>query len=147
MALRNENKIQLKFPTLRCSRNYFVLFLCTIIDCLVLTFDPTAPTAPPRLFRGHATSSVSLELSWLPPPPNVTNGLVRQYHVQLIGLDITDLQTYIVSETSVGISGLHAYNRYECSVVAMTVAVGPSSAPIIVTTFQDGQSQILKAGL
>lgn len=97
-----------------------------------------APSSSPTIVAGNATSSSSLWLQWTPPESDTHNGLIRAYTVLLEELDTGLLLTYMVAGKTRSISSLHPYYVYKCSVRAFTVANGPPSEPVFITTFEDG---------
>ena len=44
-----------------------------------LTFP--VPTAAPQFFEAVAVSSGSIRMSWIPPPEEEQNGVIRSYHI------------------------------------------------------------------
>ena len=81
----------------------------------------------------------SIALSWSPPgPPSAVNGIIREYSVTVENVNLAEVETYIAFGTSINITNLHPYTEYSCRVAAVTVAMGPLSLPVNITTDQDG---------
>ena len=86
----------------------------------------------------HVTSR-SISLSW--SLPSLSNGVIREYRV-----NVTEVQTGIVfteivmhTKTSIIIQSLHPYYNYKCHISAYTVEVGPYAAAYI-RTLEDGET-------
>ena len=81
----------------------------------------------------------SIALSWSPPgPPSAVNGIIREYSVTVENVNLAEVETYIAFGTSINITNLHPYTEYSCRVAAFTVAMGPLSLSVNITTDQDG---------
>ena len=81
----------------------------------------------------------SITLSWSPPePPSAVNGIIREYSITVKNVNLAEVQTYMAFSTSINITNLHPYTEYSCQIAAVTVAMGPLSPPVNITTDQDG---------
>ena len=85
-------------------------------------------------------SSDTISLSWSPPPPSDTNGIIREYRV-----NVTEVETgrvfYLTSTTtSITVQSLHPYYTYYCTVSAYTVGVGPYTVVFSIRTPEDGKT-------
>ena len=67
------------------------------------------------------------------------NGIIREYHINLTGVETGTLTTYISSTTSIEITQLHPYYTYVWVVTAITIGEGPYTTSNNVTTLQDGK--------
>ena len=84
--------------------------------------------------------SRTLHLSWSAPEPSDHNGIIRGYHIELYETETDTTQQYETTTTHVVISSLHPDYTYEWSVAAVTVADGPYSITVNVTTPEDGEN-------
>ena len=87
---------------------------------------------------GSAVSSVSIILTWSPPPEDTQNGVIRLYRVRVLEVDTGTLAMYDLTETSLALNSLHPYYVYQCSVAAVTVGTGPFSDTLSIRTREDG---------
>ena len=81
----------------------------------------------------------SVNISWDPPPPEHTNGVIL-YNV----IWLTDLQNELVQNTTsssnwVFLPDLHPYYNYSLQIAAVTVSQGPFSDAQVFTTLEDGE--------
>ena len=81
-----------------------------------------------------------ITLSWDPPSPDQQNGILRSYLISLESEEDTHTQNVSAFHRSVRINGLRPYTVYNCTVRAVTIETGPSSGPILRTTFEDGKA-------
>ncbi len=91
----------------------------------------------PTNVTAGALGSRTISISWLPPPVDERNGLIRAY---LVIVSFTGgNETFVLSADmrSTNISGLQAYTVYECSIRAVTVSTGPPTR-VTVKTEEDG---------
>jgi len=103
--------------------SYLSLFLLTQL---------IAPAAP-REVNATNLSSTEIFITWLQPDP--TNGVIQQYIVTYYPSGSPgDNTTNSTSDTSITIGGLSAFTEYSVFVVAVTVAPGPPSTAVNVTT-------------
>ena len=82
-------------------------------------------------------------MSWSPPTIAV-NGIIREYSIIIEDTRTGELESYIALGTSINITNLHPYTNYSCRVAAITVATGPFSPSVNITTDQDGKIIITK---
>ena len=86
-----------------------------------------------------AVSSSGFLLSWSAPPAVNHNGIIRNYTINIME-ENTGRQLQFTSNTnSQRVESLHPYYNYTCVVSAVTVAAGPYSAPVAITTLEDGR--------
>lgn len=102
-------------------------------------FLTTAPSSAPRAVRGRPLSSRSINLQWQPPSFEHQNGRIVSYEIQcdIVDTSTDQLLTLTSITTEKTINGLHPYYTYQCSVSAVTVAAGPFSTSVNITTHQD----------
>ena len=98
------------------------------------------PTAAPTVTLYSAVDSTSLFISWLAPPLDQQNGMIRRYDLTLTELETGSVFTYSTSGTNFTATLLHPNYQYQVEVSAVTIGSGPSSAPLIVMTPEDGMT-------
>lgn len=104
---------------------------------IVLLF--TAPSGSVQNLSAIPLHSQALLLTWMPPPLNEQNGIIRSYEVYVTETETGILRNYTTSSTNITIAHLHPFYTYSCVISALTVSEGPVSNPAIVTTPQDGK--------
>ena len=92
----------------------------------------SAPAGPPQNLSTLITSSRSITLQWNPPRPDLQNGVIQHYSVQLVDAQTNQVLQYTSTQHSITISNLHPYYTYTCTVTAVTVSPGPAA----LVTFQ-----------
>ena len=98
----------------------------------------TAPSASPLQLSLNALSSKSLFASWLPPPDETINGILRSYSIKVIS-SVSGNVTYWNSKTlNLTVTSLHPYHAYQVSVAAITVLTGPYCPYETITTHETG---------
>jgi len=129
-----------------CS-SYMHILVCVCVCVCITERDPclhtlsllsqlTAPAAP-REVNATNLSSTEISVTWLQPDP--TNGVIQQYIVTYYPSGSPgDNTTNSTSDTSITIGGLSAFTEYSVFVVAVTVAPGPASTAVNVTTSEAG---------
>ena len=98
-----------------------------------------APSGPPQNFTAIAHDSRSVVLSWGPPNIDQQNGILRQYIVTLMSRLGVETRTTSASSSSIIVTGLRPHTDYKCSVTVRTIAMGPQSTAIDVTTPEDSK--------
>ena len=97
----------------------------------------SAPSAPPQNISVAFISSFSIVLRWAPPEESSQNGIIRSYNVTLEG---NSTRRNLISTTEgITIDSLEPFTPYAVSVAAHTVAIGPFSSSLQVTTLVDGK--------
>ena len=87
-------------------------------------------------FSVLSTTSTTATLSWSPP-----NGEVKYYIVRLTNVETSMSEEHYIADrttTSIVINSLHPNHRYQFSIAAFTVALGPFVSQIV-QLFQDGK--------
>ena len=105
---------------------------------LFLNFE--GPETPPKNFTASAISSKSAHLSWLPPPREHRNGLIRHFWINITEINTGRKFTKTLSSTATVLSSLHPYYTYQFSVAAYTVGLGPFTTAIVLKMPQDGET-------
>ena len=101
----------------------------------------TAPTEPPQMVAIVVLSSTSIMASWQTPTVSEQNGIIRQYALAILDTASGEETTLVSFGTSVNATGLKPFTSYSCKVAAFTVAYGPYSGSVNVTTQQDGKDK------
>ena len=102
-------------------------------------FTYIAPSAPPQSVQVTAVTSVSVSLSWQPPPLDQQNGVIAYYTVFMAELATGLMFSVNTTSTEVLVSDLHPFYTYNITVAAVTVEVGVPSVAIPVKTSEDGE--------
>ena len=89
-----------------------------------------------------AMSSSVLTLQWSPPNSDNIHGIIQNYELRLVEQETANETLITTINTVVTVTNLHPYYTYQCSVSAVTVAIGPS-IEMIVQMPEDGQLQCL----
>ena len=98
-----------------------------------------APSSSPENVQLSAVSSSGFLLSWSAPPAVNHNGIIRNYTINITE-ENTGRWIQLTSNTnSQRVESLHPHYNYTCVVSAVTVAAGPYSSPVFVTTLEDGK--------
>lgn len=98
----------------------------------------TVPSAPPEDVSVSPLSPTSISLTWSPPPVDSQNGVIREYRINITEVDTGRVILLNSTTTSLTVPALHPYYTYLCSIAASTIASGPFTEVIIVTTPEDG---------
>ncbi|XP_065084231.1 tyrosine-protein phosphatase Lar isoform X2 [Ochlerotatus camptorhynchus] len=98
------------------------------------------PGAPPRNITVEATSPTTINVSWLPPPVERSNGAIVYYKVFFVedNRSDTDATVTTLNSTSIVLDELKRWTEYKVWVLAgTTVGDGPRSYPVTVRTHED----------
>lgn len=87
-----------------------------------------------------SVTSTSFLLSWVNPPQANHNGIIRNYTIAIIELNTGNMVQYVSQTTSWTLDSLHPDYNYSVAVAVVTVAEGPFSPELIVSTSEDGTS-------
>lgn len=117
----------------------FLYSTCGIFIQFIFTYIHTAPSSSPEHFQATVTGSRSIYFEWDPPPPEEQNGIVRQYTITMLEVETGEAIITVSSANSLTVSTLKPYTTYVCSIVAETIAAGPSSQILQVQTQEDGK--------
>uniref|UniRef100_A0A182YPB0 protein-tyrosine-phosphatase n=3 Tax=Cellia TaxID=44534 RepID=A0A182YPB0_ANOST len=99
------------------------------------------PGAPPRNVTVEATSPTTINVSWLPPPVERSNGAIVYYKVFFVEVGRSDSEATVttLNSTSIVLDELKRWTEYKIWVLAGTsVGDGPRSYPYTVRTHEDG---------
>lgn len=78
-------------------------------------------------------------LSWIQPPLESFNGVLRYYWINIVEEDTSRAYFEYLLGNGGFLSSLHPFYTYTVSVAAVTIAPGPYSNNITITTYQDGE--------
>uniref|UniRef100_A0A182TY98 Fibronectin type-III domain-containing protein n=1 Tax=Anopheles melas TaxID=34690 RepID=A0A182TY98_9DIPT len=98
------------------------------------------PGAPPRNVTVEATSPTTINVSWLPPPVERSNGAIVYYKVFFVEVGRSDSEATVttLNSTSIVLDELKRWTEYKIWVLAGTsVGDGPRSYPYTVRTHED----------
>ena len=86
-------------------------------------------------------NSTHILVRWDPPHEDRHHGVIREYHINVTGLDDTILLqlTTDANVTHITVGSLHPFYRYTANVAAVTIGEG-SSISVTVRTEEDGES-------
>uniref|UniRef100_A0A182M9B1 Fibronectin type-III domain-containing protein n=1 Tax=Anopheles culicifacies TaxID=139723 RepID=A0A182M9B1_9DIPT len=102
--------------------------------------DRSVPGAPPRNVTVEATSPTTINVSWLPPPVERSNGAIVYYKVFFVEVGRSDSEATVttLNSTSIVLDELKRWTEYKIWVLAGTsVGDGPRSYPYTVRTHED----------
>ena len=86
-----------------------------------------------------AVSPRQVQLSWSPPPPELTNGVITGYTVTVTGIESDESYTIDTVATQYSVTTL-PYTSYMFSVSASTErGVGPPSPEVVIETPEEGK--------
>ena len=97
-----------------------------------------APTLAPEGVVMTAIDSRTLLISWLPPPFEHQNGIIREYWVNISERETGMAYRLTTAATSLTVPSLHPFYTYYCTVAAFTIAEGPYSLEVNITLPEDG---------
>ncbi len=97
-----------------------------------------APSTFPQNISVTFVTSRSIGLSWAPLEEDSRNGIVRGYNVTVS--DSVFSRRLVSTTEEFTVPDLEPFTRYVVTVAAHTIATGPFSPPLEVTTQTDGRS-------
>lgn len=118
------------------------------------------PQAAPSGLRADALNSTAVQVRWRPPDPQLVNGLNQGYRVEAwprgsaVGVGSPEASLVVaplggapLQEHAAVVAGLRKYHSYNLTVLCFTSpGNGPRSAPVLVTTKQDGEAFLKACG-
>ena len=113
-----------------------------IIKCEVIYFILVAPSTSPRSIRLASVNSTTINSTWEPPPVPEQNGAIKEYRINLTETNTGTVLHFSSLEPFKLFTELHHYYTYEVVVAAVTVAVGPYSMPVQITTPEDSKGSV-----
>ena len=96
------------------------------------------PTDVPQDVVLTAIDSRTLHISWIPPPLEHQNGIIREYRVNITERETGMVFRLITAATSVTVPSLHPYYNYKCTIAAVTIGEGPYSVELTITMPEEG---------
>ena len=88
-----------------------------------------------------AINSTTLLISWMPPPKEHQNGVIREYRVNITESETEMAYRLTTAATTLAVYSLHPFYTYECIVAAFTIAEGQYSVEVNITMPEDGMFQ------
>ena len=88
-----------------------------------------------------AMDSTTLLISWMPPPFEHQNGVIREYRVNITETETGTAYRLFTTATTLTVSSLHPFYTYDCIIAAFTIAEGPYSVEANITMPEDGMFQ------
>ena len=85
-----------------------------------------------------AINSTTLLVSWMPPPFEHQNGIIREYRVNITEMETGMVYRLVTTARSLTVPSLHPFYTYNCTVAAVTIAEGPYSVEVNITMPEDG---------
>ena len=95
----------------------------------------SAPSAGVQELNGVNFSSTSLSISWMPPPQDDLNGIIRTYIISY-GLTTQSRTEYVdvsTPELMIELTSLEKFAVYEVVVSPYTIAIGPEESVTVRT--------------
>ena len=104
----------------------------------------SVPGEAPLNVAAVNSSSTSVLVSWQPPTPELTFGILREFVIRYNLIespeDYVFVQDIITAEqTTFNIMGLNKFANYSVEVSAVTIGSGPFSSPVYVVTDEDSK--------
>ena len=96
------------------------------------------PTLGPESVMLMAINSTTLLVSWVPPPFEQQNGIIREYRVNITERETGMVYHLATAATSLTVPSLHPFYTYDCIVAAVTISEGPYSGEVNITMPEDG---------
>ena len=97
----------------------------------------SAPSAGPKNLSPSFTNSSSVSLSWDSPDPDKVNGIIIHYIIKVFNVETLISTEHTSQVTSITLNNLHPYYNYNCSIAAVTIALGVATN-IAFTMPEDG---------
>ena len=89
-----------------------------------------------------ATDSTTVLISWMPPPFQHQNGVIREYQVNVTETETGIAYRLVTAATTLTVPSLHPFYTYDCIIAAVTIAEGPYSVEVNITMPEDGMFNI-----
>ena len=95
------------------------------------------PSAAPQNLTGTALDSQSLLFTWLPPPLEFQNGVIREYRVIIVANETRENFAIASNQTQLTFTAAHPCYTYIFTVAAVTIEEGLFSLEYTITTPED----------
>ena len=99
-----------------------------------------APSSAPANVMVTSISSTGFLLSWIDPPPEHHNGVIRNYSIIVRELNTGHSIQLVSHTTHQSFDSLHPNYNYSIQIAAVTVVAGPYSPEYYVTTLSDSKT-------
>ena len=86
-----------------------------------------------------AINSTTLLISWMPPPLEHQNGVIREYRVNITERETGMAYHLTTAATTLTVSSLHPFYTYTFFIVPVTVDVGTNHTEITIQTEEAGK--------
>ena len=136
----------LPMPDYSCSIYAYSVFDGVLASALYtsLYMPHSVPGEAPLNVAAVNSSSTSVLVSWQPPTPELTFGILREFVIRYNLIespeDYVFVQDIITAEqTMFNIMGLNKFANYSVEVSAVTIGSGPFSSPVYVVTDEDSK--------
>lgn len=106
---------------------------------LYTTLSFAAPSSTVKSFNVTTPYSHTVQVTWLPLQSSELNGILMFYSVHFSVAETLETFEHKTNNTVFIITDAHPYYTYSIKVSAVTVAYGPYTPVITVTTPQDGE--------
>ena len=113
--------------------------MVNFVSCFVLAYT-AAPSSQPSNLNGYAVNATHIFLQWEPPPENATNGIIREYRINITEI-LTGAMLYYTTDPDTRellFGPLHPFYTYQCVIVAHTIEPGPFTEAIFIQTEEAG---------
>ena len=101
------------------------------------------PGEPPLNVTAVNSSSTSVLVSWEPPTPELTFGILRRFEIRYYNTSQPENPSIInnisATDRMYDIKQLMEFTNYSIEVSAITVGNGPFSSPVTVVTDEDSK--------
>ena len=124
----------------KCKNSVLPIFLKIILVVDLPILIPLVPSHHPLNLTEQVLGPTSFRLRWNPPPVEHHNGVIQSYNVNVTEIETGRKLRYSTQSTAIVIRDLHPFYLYNCTVTAVTVGEGPSSAIIGVRTEEAGNT-------
>ena len=112
---------------------YTCTFQLSFNNCINFV-NSIAPAGPPLSLSAIALGPTSIQISWQQPLPNLLNGILRDYSIEIVSNRTGEVFSHFTSTQSIVVSSLRPYTVYLYRVAAVTVETGPYSQTLAVPT-------------
>ena len=112
---------------------YTCTFQLSFNNCINFV-NSIAPAGPPLSLSAIVLGPTSIQISWQHPLPNLLNGILRDYSIEIISNRTGEVFSHFTSAQSIVVSSLRPHTVYLYRVAAVTVETGLYSQTFAVLT-------------
>ena len=95
------------------------------------------PSGPPQNISVSAINITAIHIMWNPPLPEVQNGIILNYLIDVTEIDTAEYHQFTSDGTSLSLANLHPFYTYKFTIAAVTIGAGPKSLEESITTPED----------